>query len=58
MILEKLDSYSSGDTVGVVKVYLGSKEVLERNVFIDVLSKKSNEKKNFFSKILSWFKLW
>lgn len=56
IILEKKENYKNGDKVGVIKVYLNKKEVMERDIFVEVEEKK---KKNtsFFSKILSWFKL-
>lgn len=56
IILEKKENYKNGDKVGVIKVYLNKKEVMERDIFVKVEEK---EKKNtsFFSKIFSWFKL-
>lgn len=58
IILEKKEDYKTRDKVGVVKVYLNSKEVMERDVFVEIEKEKKEEKIGFFQKILSWFKLW
>lgn len=58
IILEKKQEYKTGDKVGVVKVYLNSKEVMERDIFVEIEIEKKEEKQGFFQKIFSWFKLW
>ena len=56
VLLDKKKNYSSGDKVGVVKVYLGNKEVIEKDVYVDVKKTEPKENKNIFQRIISWFK--
>ena len=55
IVLDKRETYDNGDKVGVVNVYLNSKKVLSKDVYVEVTP--IPVKKSFFQKILSWFNL-
>ena len=54
--LEKNRNIKNGDTIGVLKIYLGDKKIHEEEIFVKIIN---NDKKSFFTKIKEWFvNLW
>jgi D-alanyl-D-alanine carboxypeptidase len=50
--LVKLANYKNEDVVGAISVYLNDKVIHTQNIYV----KKEEPKKNFFQKIIGWFK--
>lgn len=54
IILEKKDTYNTGDRVGVNQIYLGDNLLYEEDIYI--IKNTTKIKKNIFQKIREWFK--
>ncbi|MBQ2947141.1 MAG: D-alanyl-D-alanine carboxypeptidase [Bacilli bacterium] len=54
--LEKKRKIKNKDKVGILKIYLGDKQIHEEEIFVKIIN---NDKKSFFAEIKEWFvNLW